>query len=89
MNKNLKLIIKTILFILDMKHTDVCKDCSFSYQALKNYLTKNSNMRMENIKQIFDVLNFDFGTAIIIASSKKSRIEIIKSVLSELQKECE
>lgn len=89
MNKNLKLIIKTILFILNVNKKELSKKCSFSYTALNNFLVRHSKMKMENIKQVFEALNFDFGTALEIATSEKERIEIIKSVLSKLQKECE
>lgn len=84
MHKNLKLIIKTILFTLDIKQTELCEKCSFSYQALRQYLGTHHGMKMENIKQIFDALDFDFTAAIIIASSNKTRLEIINNVLYEL-----
>lgn len=84
MNENLKLIIKTILFVLNIKKTDLCKKCSFSYTALNNYLVRHSQLKMENIKQVFDALDFDFTAAIMIASSDKTRLEIINNVLYEL-----
>lgn len=91
MSKKLKEVIKILMFIRGMTAKDIVDKCSFSYTALMNYLNYHSSMKIDNLQQIFQALNFDMIKAMSIVENVKdfnfSRLSIIKELIEEYENE--
>ena len=77
----LKEIIKIVIFIKDIRKTDLADKLSFSYTALNNFLVRHSKMNFDHIEEIFKVLDFDFPMALVLSEKNLSRKELIESIL--------
>ena len=79
--QKVKEIIEIILFIKDIKKTELAEKCSFSYTALNNFLVRHAKMRFDYIDEIFNVLDFPLSMALILSEKELSRKELIEQVL--------
>lgn len=77
----LKEIIKIVIFIKDIRKTDLADKLSFSYTALNNFLVRHSKMNFDHIEEIFKALGFDFSMALVLSEKNLSRKELIESIL--------
>lgn len=77
----IKEIIKIIIFIKDIKKTELSKQLSFSYTALNNFLTRNTQMTFEHIEEIFKILDFEFPMALVLSEKNLSRKELMEQIL--------
>ena len=88
MNKNLKEIIKILMFLKDMDMKEIKEKCTFSYTALRNFLIYHTTMKIDNLHQIFKALDFDMIKAMSIADNikdlKSERIQVIKELMQEM-----
>jgi len=81
----IKEIANIIIFIKDLKKTEIAERCSFSYTTLTGFLTRHSKMLFENMEELFDVLDFPFLVALKLAEKHYNRKELIEKVLLEIK----
>lgn len=67
MQHKLREIIKVILFIRDISKRKIASKAGLSYPTVHNYLSRNSEMRIENLEKIFEALGFSFMEALNLA----------------------
>lgn len=80
--KKIKEIIRIVMFIKEIKGTEVAEKCSFSYTALCNYITKKStSMTFEHIVEIMNAIEFPLAIALILSEKEYSRKELIEQIL--------
>lgn len=77
----IKEIINIVLFIKDVKMTELAGKCSFSYTALRNFLIYHTKMSFEHIEEIFKALDFPLSMALVISEKEYSRKELIEQII--------
>lgn len=77
----IKEIANILIFIKDIKKTELAEKLSFSYTALNNFLVRNSKMLFNHIEELFNALDFPLSIAMILSEKNYDRKELIEQVL--------
>lgn len=77
----IKEIANILIFIKEIKKTELADKCSFSYTSLNNFLVRNSKMLFNHIEELFNVLDFPLSMAMILSEKNYNRKELIEQIL--------
>ena len=77
----IKEIANILIFIKDIKKTELAEKLSFSYTALNNFLVRNSKMLFNHIEELFNALDFPLSMAMILSEKNYNRKELIEQIL--------
>lgn len=73
------------MFIKDVSKKDIEAKTGISYTAICNYLVRHSGMTIVNLEKVFKALDFPLVEALKLTEKDLTRVELIKSILNEVQ----